>query len=88
MSSTKLGLGDALSESITSKRGIKQGDPMSMHLFTAVIDLYVQKLNNNIGYKIGDERVTYMAFPDDIVLFAKSKEGLGLNTELSVNELG
>jgi len=61
---------------------------MSVHLFNAVIDLYVQKLNSNIGYKIGDERVTYMAFPDDIVLFAESKEGLGNNTELLVNELG
>ncbi|KAF6016938.1 hypothetical protein EB796_024747 [Bugula neritina] len=82
MSGTRLVRGNTLSETITSKRGIKQGDPMSVHLFNAVIDLCVQKLNRNIGYTIGDERITYMAFADDIVLFVKSKEGLSVNVEL------
>ncbi|KAF6027086.1 hypothetical protein EB796_014612 [Bugula neritina] len=87
MSSTRLVLGNTLSNEITSKRGIKQGDPMSVHLFNAVIDLCVQKLNRNIGYMLGGEKITYMAFADDIVLFAESKEGLCVNVELLNNEL-
>jgi len=67
MSSTRLVLGDALSVSITTKRGSKQGDPMSVYLFNAVIDFCKQKnFNTNIGYKIGDELVTYTAFADNI----------------------
>jgi len=58
---------------------------MSVYLFNAVIDFCVQEnLNANIGYKIRDELVTYMAFADNIVLFAESKEGLSVNTELLV----
>ncbi|KAF6016440.1 hypothetical protein EB796_025253 [Bugula neritina] len=60
---------------------------MSVHLFNAVIDLCVQKLNRNIGYMLGGEKITYMAFADDIVLFAESKEGLCVNVELLNNEL-
>ena len=72
LSSTRLVLQDGLSDRITSRRGIKQGDPMSVHLFNAVIDLCVQRLNKNIGFHLGGEVISYMSFADDIVLMAES----------------
>jgi len=48
---------------------------------------YKKILNTNIGYKIGDELVTYTAFADNIALLAKNKKGVSVNTELLVKKL-
>ena len=65
MSSTRLVLEDGLSDKIRSRRGITQGDPMSMHLFNAVIDLCVQRLNKNIRFHLGRGVILYMTFAAD-----------------------
>jgi hypothetical protein len=88
-SSTRLVLGGGrLSDPITSKRGIKQGDPLSVHLFNAVIDLCTSKINHNIGYKFPNgELLDFLAFADDLVLLADSKSGLEVNCNTLINEL-
>lgn len=50
-------------------QGVKQGDPMSVHLFNAVIDWTLSKLDPELGITINDERLNHLAFADDIVLF-------------------
>lgn len=86
-SSTRLVLGnDQLSERIISRIGIKQDDPLSVHLFNAVIDLCTSKLNPNIGYTF-NEKVSFLAFADDLVLLADSSEGLDVNCRKGMEEL-
>ena len=46
-----------------------------VHLFNAVIDLCVQRLNKNIRFYLGGEVNSYMAFADDMVLMAKTNRG-------------
>ena len=88
MSSTRLVLGDRLSDKITSKRGIKQGDPVSVHLFNAVIDLCTSRMNHQIGFKLdADSVLSYMAFADDLVIVSETKEGLEVNVELLMQGL-
>lgn len=71
--------GDKLSDRIQSRRGIKQGDPLSVHLFNAVTDFCTEKLNRKIGFDIDSNTVNFLAFADDLVVLADSNEGLDVN---------
>ena len=55
---TSIRAGGERSEAIRSGRGVRQGDPMSPHLFNAVIDWVIQDLDPSIGALIGDGRTT------------------------------
>jgi len=82
MSSTRIVLDGKLSEPIQSGRGIKQEDPMSVHLFNAVVDFCMEKLRKDIGYKLGEERIQFLAFADDLVILSENSAGLQVNCEL------
>ena len=69
---TRLRIGTELSEPIKLGRGVRQGDPMSVHLFNAVIDLSLDGLGPELGTEIGGVRVNHNAFADDIALIARS----------------
>ena len=58
-----------ISPSISVNRGVKQGDPMSPLLFNAVIDYATSDLPSSISIH-NNSIVKYMAFADDLVLFA------------------
>ena len=68
-SNTVLRVDGRRSSPIDVLQGVKQGDPMSVHLFNAVIDWTLSKLDPELGITINDERLNHLAFADDIVLF-------------------
>ena len=48
----------------------------------------MDKIITDIGYVLdGDDKLSYFAFADDIVLLADSKAGLEVNTKLVMPEL-
>jgi len=67
---TTIHAGGERSEVIRSGRGVRQGDPMSPHLFNAVIDWVIEDLDLSIGALIGEGRTNVCAFADDLVLIA------------------
>lgn len=69
------------SERIRQGRGVLQGDPLSPLLFNLCIDYLVAKLHREIGVKIFDRTVGALAFADDLILMACTKEGIKLNLE-------
>ena len=79
MSSTETpGLAYALarSEPIKVSRGVRQVDPLSVHLFDATIDWALDHLDPELGVMLGETRVNAGAFADDIALIAKTSGGL------------
>ena len=71
-SNTVLRVDGRRSSPIDVLQGVKQGDPMSVHLFNAVIDWTLSKLDPELGITINDERLNHLAFADDIVLFTRT----------------
>ena len=57
-------------------RGVRQGDPLSVHLFNAVIDMCLAGLDEGLGCEVEGVRVNHGAFADDIALFATTPRGL------------
>ncbi|PZC79969.1 hypothetical protein B5X24_HaOG215559 [Helicoverpa armigera] len=58
-------------------RGVRQGDPLSPKLFTAVLEGVFRKLDwNQYGLNINGELLSHLRFADDIILFAKTKDHL------------
>jgi hypothetical protein len=62
-------------EMFRTKRGVRQGDPISPKLFTCLLEILFRKLNWNqerVGVNINRRRLSNLRFADDIVIFAKS----------------
>ena len=57
-------------------RGVKQGDPLSFILFNLVIDWALSAIDPHIGFRLDEELVNHLAFADDMVLLASTKEAL------------
>ncbi|CAB4020586.1 reverse transcriptase [Paramuricea clavata] len=74
-SQTRLRVGGKKSEPISVKRGVKQGDPMSVHLFNAVIDWALSTLDPDLGIKFNGVNLNHLAFADDIGLLTKTSVG-------------
>lgn len=75
-STTVLDLKGKRSSEIKPQRGVRQGDPLSPLIFNMMIDEGIRSLPGAVGYEVGSERVNALAFADDLVLVAKSREGL------------
>ena len=73
---TRLRIGTELSDPIKLGRGVRQGDPMSVHLFNAVIDLSLADLGPDLGTTVGGVTVNHGAFADDIALIACRPDSL------------
>jgi hypothetical protein len=64
-------------EDIKIQRGVRQGDPLSPKLFTAVLEEVFKKMEwMNYGMRINGVQLTHLRFADDIVVFATSAEDL------------
>jgi hypothetical protein len=80
-SQTQIRVGGKKSEPISVKRGVKQGDPMSVHPFNAVIDWALSNLDPNLGIKFNDASLNHLAFADDIGLLTKTDIGWGRESD-------
>ncbi|CAG9137374.1 unnamed protein product [Plutella xylostella] len=60
-------------------RGVKQGDPISPKLFTALLETIFRNMNiedQSFGININGERLTHLRFADDIVILAENHEDI------------
>ena len=71
--------------------GVRQEDPLSPVLFNSVIDLALRKIDEGIGVGIGTNKLSCLAFADDLVLLASTPRGLQRqfdNIELALGKSG
>lgn len=52
------------------KRGVRQGDPISPKLFSAVLEMIFRNLKWTKGLNINGENLSHLRFADDIILFS------------------
>ncbi|GBP57120.1 LINE-1 retrotransposable element ORF2 protein [Eumeta japonica] len=58
-------------------KGVRQGDPLSPKLFSAVLESIVRRLKwKELGINVDGTLLTHLRFADDIVLFVKIPEGI------------
>ncbi|KAJ3605135.1 hypothetical protein NHX12_027185 [Muraenolepis orangiensis] len=78
--STRVQTDNGYSGRIAIEIGVKQGDPLSPLLFNLAIDPLLAKLQEvGDGFDMGDEKLTVMAYADDLVLLSNSWEGMNKN---------
>ena len=70
-------------------RDVRQGDPLSIHLYNGVIGMCLTGFDPSLGCEVGWLRVDHDAFADDIAWFAATPRGLQalaseLETQLSL----
>ncbi|GBP91608.1 LINE-1 retrotransposable element ORF2 protein [Eumeta japonica] len=59
------------------EKGVRQGDPLSPKLFSAVLESVFRRLNwEHLGINIDGHLLSHLRFADDIVLLAKTAEDL------------
>ena len=61
---------------IFTRRGVKQGDPLSPFMFNAVIDWAFSALDEHLGFSFGDIRVNNLGYADDVALLSDTRAGL------------
>ena len=74
-SQTRIRVSDRKSDPINVRRGVKQGDPLSVHLFNAVIDWAVSTLEPSLGVMVAGSSLNHLAFADDIGLLTRTSVG-------------
>lgn len=52
------------------KKGVRQGDPISPKLFSAVLEMIFRNLKWTKGLNINGENLSHLRFADDIILFS------------------
>ena len=65
-------LDNHVSEPFAIERGVRQGDPISPNLFTAVIEEIFKKADLDKGINIDGERLQDLRFADDVALVTKT----------------
>lgn len=57
-------------------QGVLQGDPLSPLLFNAVMDRAIKMIPTEIGYRINGKLFNMVAYADDVIAIASTREGL------------
>jgi hypothetical protein len=70
---TCLKINGRLGPTIKPSRGVRQGDPVSLFVFNAVIDWVVSSLPTYIGLPVDPHMVNYLSFADDLVICAQTQ---------------
>jgi len=73
MAATQL---DEDSPPVNITRGVLQGDPLSPFLFNICLDWALADIPQNVGVHLGECRVNYLAFADDVAITASTRSGL------------
>ena len=63
---------DKKGEEFSLQRGVRQGDPISPKLFTAVLEEIFRKMKQKYGVNIDGKKLFNLRFADDIVLLSES----------------
>ena len=61
--------GDLVSEKFPINRGVRQGDPLSLELFTTVVEEIFRKANVSEEINADEEHHTNLRFADDVAQF-------------------
>ncbi|XP_077294287.1 uncharacterized protein LOC143916893 [Arctopsyche grandis] len=68
---------ETLGEIFPIERGVRQGDPLSPKLFSAVIEEIFKEMDwSKFGIKINGSNLNHLRFADDLVLFSDNSETL------------
>ena len=64
-------------EEFPIERGVRQGDPISPKLFSAVLEMVFRNLRwDEIGLNINGVKLNHLRFADDIILFSETPDSL------------
>ncbi|KAJ2941256.1 hypothetical protein O0L34_g3453 [Tuta absoluta] len=68
---------ETIGEKFPIQRGVRQGDPISPKLFTAVLEMIHRNLDwSHFGININGENLSHIRFADDLVLFSECPKQL------------
>lgn len=74
---TRVKAGDTYTEEIPTPGGIRQGDSLSPFLFNLLMDRIIEEVSSlNIGYRMGQKRISMVCYADDAAIFAETEDDL------------
>lgn len=74
--STTFAVDGKSSDPVVVGKGVRQGDPLSPTLFNMAMDLVLANLPKEVGYRLEKEKISALAYADDLILLAGSKAGM------------
>ena len=77
---TRIHLDKLVSEEFSVHRGVRQGDPLSPKLITAVMEEVFTKADISEGVNVDGENLTKLRFADDVALFNETTRLMEKNT--------
>lgn len=72
---TRLEVDREYSENIRPRRGVRQGDPLSPVIFNLIMNEILIAVPQYVGFDLYGHNINVLAFADDVLLFASTKEG-------------
>ena len=69
-------VGDERSESVSIRRGVRQGCVLSPDLFSLYTQVILEEMRELPGIKIGGRSINNIRYADDMVMMAETEEGL------------